>query len=154
MEPIRNAISIMRFSSGSDVLFDDFQRLLARWNRERLSPQLPDEAWPHALERYQRMLRLEGEFMETLRSEVADEAALAPTEAGDFLAWFEGLRKTGPGQGDPLFPWLASHASKEELRWFFEQEAAGEAGFDDLVEMTQVKQYGRESWRERECRYG
>src|SRR3546814_974486 len=71
--------------------------------------------------------------METLRSEVADEAALAPTEAGDFLAWFEGLRETGPGQGDPLFPWLASHASKEELRWFFEQEAAGEAGFDDLV---------------------
>src|SRR3546814_2555234 len=85
------------------------------------------------------MLRLEGEFMETLRSEVADEAALAPTEAGDFLAWFEGLRETGPGQGDPLFPWLASHASKEELRWFFEQEAAGEAGFDDLVAMTQVK---------------
>lgn len=77
--------------------------------------------------------------METLRSEVADEAALAPTEAGDFLAWFEGLRETGPGQGDPLFPWLASHASKEELRWFFEQEAAGEAGFDDLVAMTQVK---------------
>src|SRR3546814_10024801 len=75
----------------------------------------------------------------TLRSEVADEAALAPTEAGDFLAWFEGLRETGPGQGDPLFPWLASHASKEELRWFFEQEAAGEAGFDDLVAMTQVK---------------
>src|SRR3546814_13452885 len=77
--------------------------------------------------------------METLRAEVADEAALAPTEAGDFLAWFEGLRETGPGQGDPLFPWLASHASKEELRWFFEQEAAGEAGFDDLVAMTQVK---------------
>ena len=25
------------------------------------------------------------------------------------------------------------------MRWFFEQEAAGEAGFDDLVAMTQVK---------------
>src|SRR3546814_3700260 len=108
MEPIMNAISIMRSSSGSDVLCDDFQRLLARWNRKRLSPQLPDDAWPYTLERDQRMLRLEGEFMETLRSEVADEAALAPTEAGDFLAWFEGLRETGPGQGDPLFPWLAS----------------------------------------------
>src|SRR3546814_10341491 len=83
MEPIMNAISIMRSSSGSDVLCDDFQRLLARWNRKRLSPQLPDDAWPYTLERDQRMLRLEGEFMETLRSEVADEAALAPTEAGD-----------------------------------------------------------------------
>src|SRR3546814_5928397 len=82
MEPIMNAISIMRSSSGSDVLCDDFQRLLARWNRKRLSPQLPDDAWPYTLERDQRMLRLEGEFMETLRSEVADEAALAPTEIG------------------------------------------------------------------------
>ena len=27
----------------------------------------------------------------------------------------------------------------EEMRWFVEQEAAGEAGFDDLVAMAQVK---------------
>src|SRR3546814_15725419 len=99
MEPIMNAISIMRSSSGSDVLCDDFQRLLARWNRKRLSPQLPDDAWPYTLERDQRMLRLEGEFMETFRSEVADEEALAPTEAGEFIAWFEGIRDTGSGQG-------------------------------------------------------
>ena len=38
-----------------------------------------------------------------------------------------------------MFPWLAEQASGTELRWFFEQEAAGEAGFDDLVAMTQVK---------------
>jgi hypothetical protein len=55
------------------------------------------------------------------------------------VAWFERLKECGPGQGDPLFPWLAEHASRDELRWFFEQEAAGEAGFDDLVALTQVK---------------
>src|SRR3712207_8864291 len=38
-----------------------------------------------------------------------------------------------------FFPWIAEEASLEEMRWFLEQEAAGEAGFDDLVAMTQVK---------------
>lgn len=38
-----------------------------------------------------------------------------------------------------MFPWLAERATRDELRWFFEQEAAGEAGFDDLVAYTQIK---------------
>ena len=49
------------------------------------------------------------------------------------------LQSTVAGQGDPLFPWLAEKAGADQLRWFFEQEAAGEAGFDDLVAYTQVK---------------
>jgi hypothetical protein len=55
------------------------------------------------------------------------------------VAWFEALKENGPGQGDALFPWLAEQATLEEMRWFVEQEAAGEAGFDDLVAMAQVK---------------
>ena len=55
------------------------------------------------------------------------------------MAWFEALQVTGPGQDDALFPWLSADATMEELRWFLRQEAAGEAGFDDLVAMTQVK---------------
>ncbi len=85
------------------------------------------------------MLRLEGGLLEELRAEIAAEAALAPTDADGFIAWFEDLKQIGAGQGDLLFPWLADTASRDELRWFFEQEAAGEAGFDDLVAMTQVK---------------
>jgi hypothetical protein len=42
-------------------------------------------------------------------------------------------------QGDALFPWLAEAAHRDQIRWFLEQEAAGEAGFDDLVALTQVK---------------
>jgi hypothetical protein len=85
------------------------------------------------------MLRLEGGFLEELRAEVVAEAARAPGDADGFVAWFEQLKQTGPGQSDPLFPWLAEEASKDELRWFLQQEAAGEAGFDDLTALTQVK---------------
>lgn len=38
-----------------------------------------------------------------------------------------------------LFPWLAQSASFSQMKWFLAQEVAGEAGFDDLVAMTQVK---------------
>jgi hypothetical protein len=38
-----------------------------------------------------------------------------------------------------LFPWLAQRASLSQMKWFLEQELAGEAGFDDLVALAQVK---------------
>jgi hypothetical protein len=120
-------------------LTDSFQRGLAHWNRERLQPGFPEDDWQKVMERDLRMARLEGGFVEELRAEIADAAAAAPTDADGFIAWFEDLKEMGPGQGDPLFPWLAEEASEEQLKWFFEQEAAGEAGFDDLVAMTQVK---------------
>lgn len=123
----------------SQFLTDSFQRGLTHWNRERLAPRLPDADWHQRLDRDMRMLRLERGFIEELRAEVADEAAAAPRDPDAFVAWFEQLKDTGPGQSDPLFPWLAEDASRDELRWFFEQEAAGEAGFDDLVAYTQVK---------------
>lgn len=126
-------------SQRSQFLTDSFQRGLAHWNRERLQPGFPGEAWQRELERDLRMQRLEGAFLEGLRAEVVAEAAEAPTDADGFIDWFEGLKETGPGQGDPLFPWLAEEADVDQFRWFFEQEAAGEAGFDDLVAMTQVK---------------
>ena len=49
------------------------------------------------------------------------------------------LREHGPGQGDPLFPWLEHSCDLEQMKWFLEQEVSGEAGFDDLVALTQVK---------------
>jgi hypothetical protein len=123
----------------SQFLTDSFQRGLAHWNRERLAPGFPTADWQKTLERDLRMTRLEGGFLEELRGEIVEQAASVPTDPDGFIAWFETLQQTGPGQGDPLFPWLADEASPEQLKWFFEQEAAGEAGFDDLVAMTQVK---------------
>jgi hypothetical protein len=126
-------------ASGSQFLTDSFQRGLAHWNHERLSPAFPKKDWQTTLDRDARMLRLEGAFLESLRAEIIDEAAKAPTDPDGFIAWFEALQENGPGQGDPLFPWIAEEATREQLTWFLDQEAAGEAGFDDLVAYTQVK---------------
>ena len=123
----------------SQFLTDSFQRGLAYWNRLRLAPQFTDDDWQKSPDRDVRMMRLEGGFVEELRAEIRDEAARVPVDPEGFLAWFEALRQVWPGQGDPLFPWLADEATCDELCWFFEQEAAGEAGFDDLVAYTQVK---------------
>jgi hypothetical protein len=128
-----------RCSPFPDLLDDTEQRALARWNRDRLAPAFPGPDWELRLAREQQMLRREGAFLEALRAEIVDEARAVPTDVDGFIAWFEALKDNGPGQGDPLFPWLAEEAGLEDLRWFLRQEAAGEAGFDDLVAYTQVK---------------
>ena len=127
------------FERRSQFLNDDFQQQLARWNRDRLAPAFPADDWQAVIGRDATMQRLEGGFLEELRAEIADRAAEAPADADRFIAWFEDLKQTGPGQGDRLFPWLAEQATRDDLRWFLQQEAAGEAGFDDLVAMTQIK---------------
>lgn len=118
----------------SQFLQQDFQEKLSHWNRRRLAPQFPEE-WRDD----QAMLRLEHGFIEELRQHISARAAHAPTDPDGFVAWFEQLKEDGPGQHDPLFPWLAERANRDELRWFLTQEAAGEAGFDDLVALTQIK---------------
>ncbi|HEX8840445.1 MAG TPA: iron-containing redox enzyme family protein, partial [Sphingomicrobium sp.] len=127
------------YRASDDLLTDGVQQQLARWNRERLSPRLPDADWRFTMDRDQQMLAIEGQFIDLLRDEVADEAADVPTDAHRFIAWFEELKQSGPGQGDPLFPWLAERATLDQMRWYLRQEAAGEAGFDDLTAYTQVK---------------
>jgi hypothetical protein len=109
---------------------------LALFAQRRLRPSFPDV--PRHDDDPQ-LQALEAAFLEDERAAVADEAAKAPAEPRAFVAWFEGLREQGPGQGDPLFPWLAAHATLPQLRWFLAQEVAGEAGFDDLVALTQVR---------------
>ncbi|MBA2635474.1 MAG: iron-containing redox enzyme family protein [Sphingomonas sp.] len=125
--------------TGSDLLGDEVQRRLARWNHDRLAPRLPDHDWSGTIERDQSMLELQGRFLDLLRAEVREAAAAAPDEPDAFIAWFEALQDSGPGQSDPLFPWLAERSSGEQMRWYLGQEAAGEAGFDDLTAYTQVK---------------
>jgi hypothetical protein len=51
----------------SQFLTNSFQRGLAHWNRERLAPGFPQTDRAQQLDRDQRMLRLEGGFLETLK---------------------------------------------------------------------------------------
>ena len=118
---------------------DAFQQKLTHWNRLRLRPGRGEGSWRAQLADEQLFRPLELTWLERERRAVHIKAREAPREAAAFVAWFAALQATGPGQGDPLFDYLALTASREELRWFIEQEVAGEAGFDDLVAMTQVK---------------
>jgi len=125
--------------AGSQFLTDAFQQRLARWNRARLAPAYPTADWQQRLTDDLVMLRLEGGFIEELRAQIAAAAAGAPNDADGFVGWFTALEANGPGQHHRLHDWLATTATLDELRWFLRQEAAGEAGFDDLVALTQVK---------------
>ena len=126
-------------TSEPDYCSDDVQQRLARWNRDRLCPRLPDADWRARLEADSELLVLEGQFLDQLRAEVADAATSVPTDPESFVAWFESLQHGGPGQNDPLFRWIAEEATLDQIRWYLRQEAAGEAGFDDLTALTQVR---------------
>jgi hypothetical protein len=119
--------------------FESFQTELAKYNSRQLQPAFPTGAWRDELDEYARVSRAEGEYIEAVRREISALVVNVPSNVNDFIDWFEELKNTGPGQGDPLFPWLAETASREDMLWFLTQEVAGEAGFDDLLAMTQVK---------------
>ena len=112
---------------------------LAAFNDLRFNPAVPGPEWEAEIRDMAALAIEEGRFLESARAKVSERAAAAPTDADGFVAWYEALCATGPGQGDPLFPWLAETASLDEMRWFLTQEVAGEAGFDDLTALTQVK---------------
>src|SRR5205085_8508675 len=109
---------------------------LALFAQRRLRTAFPD-APHHAADA--RLMAMEAAFVEEERAAVAAEPISAPGDPDGFVAWVEELKQNGPGQGDPLFPWLAGSATLAQMRWFLAQEVAGEAGFDDLVALTQVK---------------
>lgn len=118
---------------------DRWQRRLAAFNADRFTPRLPHGGWEQKVAEQAALLVEEGRWLETKRAEVSVRAAGAPLDPDGFVRWFERLENEGPGQNDPLFPWLAEHATMAEMRWFLQQEVAGEAGFEDLTAVTQVR---------------
>ncbi len=118
---------------------DTLHRLLAASHAQRLNPKLDSPNFEADLQREIAVRRQERELVERERADVAHALRDIPRDAAAFLTWFEALKVNGPGQNDPLFPWLAEHADHRQMCWFLQQELAGEAGFDDLVALTQVK---------------
>jgi hypothetical protein len=118
---------------------DEVQRRLAAFNTKRFAPSLPETNWRDDLCAFVDGATLEGEFLDAERERVRSRATRVPVDPDGFVAWFEELQQIGPGQNDPLFPWLAESASMAEMKWFLTQEIAGEAGFEDLTALTQVR---------------
>ncbi len=117
--------------------FEQAQRALALFNRERLTPVYNEqEGWRARKAVHE---AIEDAFVCSARNHIRNLISDVPTNAIEFVNWFESLREKGPGQGDPLFPWLAETATHAQMRWFLAQEVAGEAGFEDLLSLTQVK---------------
>ena len=116
-----------------------FHRGLAAFNRKRLTPTLDAMSWRSELDDERAWRIAEADFIAVERASVSSRASLAPCDVQGFVTWFEGLEAGGPGQHDALFTWLAEEAPAQAMIWFLTQEVAGEAGFDDLVAMTQVK---------------
>jgi hypothetical protein len=112
---------------------------LLHFNEWRLRPTIGTEDFRADIDKELRLRLVEDDFVVACRREIEPLLDGMPTDADGFIEWFLRLRQTGPGQHDPLFPWLAEKATIEQLRWFLTQEVAGEAGFDDLVAMTQIK---------------
>ncbi len=112
---------------------------LAQFNRERLNPGFPSENWRKDLDTEVEYRVLERGVLESERQLIRAQAISAPRGTEEFIRWFEDLKSTGPGQKSSLFDWLAKEADKEQMRWFIRQEVAGEAGFEDLTALTQVK---------------
>jgi hypothetical protein len=118
---------------------DTFHQQLAHFNEARIAAAMPSTRWLANLETELDYRVGEGHYLESLRLQVAP---LLPARAGNtdsFTQWFESLAINGPGQQHDLFDWLAHSATMAQMRWFLTQEAAGEAGFEDLLAYTQVK---------------
>jgi hypothetical protein len=121
--------------NGDSVL----HRSLKASHAQRLNPALDPFDFEADLRREMEVRRVEREFVESERAAVAPALRAVPRRPAPFVEWFEALKETGPGQNDPLFPWLAERAEHRQMCWFLRQELAGEASFDDLVALTQLK---------------
>lgn len=119
--------------------FATFQRELTKYNHWRFDGGFPAAGWRDDIALQSRVMIAEGEFLEAVRNAIRPLARNIPAEPQAFVRWYEQLKIDGPGQGDTLFPWLATVATQQQMQWFLMQEVAGEAGFEDLLAITQVK---------------
>jgi hypothetical protein len=111
-------------------------RKLAAFNRSRLCPAMlcPDDDEAHRAAKCEHEARLvECAFVEHEQRRVQALVERAPKHPLGFMRWFQALEHEGPGQGDPLFSWLANVATNIEMQWFLSQEATGEVCWESLA---------------------
>ena len=123
----------------SDIDSDQFHRSLAHFNAKRTAVGIPGMDWEQALEIEFKFRHAEIAYLEQQRKAVAFLLPSQYLDADQFLDWFASLDHIGPGQQHFVFGWLAENSSIGDMRWVLRQEAAGEAGFEDLLAYTQIR---------------
>ena len=136
--PLSESEALGRERSGFEQS-KSFHLKLASFNWNRLNPGEPSDDWQIEVMSNAAQQISEGTFLKQERDKIRSLASLAPTNVHGFLEWFQSQKELGPGQFDPLFDWLETEANYEQMAWFIQQEFVGEAGFDDLVALTQLK---------------
>jgi len=123
---------------GSEKSLNEFHKLLATINQDKFCLQKPLNA---DQELHLDILRtqLDKSWLTSQKTRIQECLATAPENSEAFIAWLESLLNSGYGQNHSLFDYLESNASRADFEFFMTQELATEAGFDDLVAMTQVQ---------------
>lgn len=129
---------IQSVNDSQEDSFNTFHRMLAHLNNIRLSPNSAHTALQEvALD--QLCTLLEEIWLQLQQNKIKPYLEVVPTEVNAFIEWIESLQTLFSGDKHSLFLYLAERANLTEMRYFIHQEAASEAGFDDLLSMVQIK---------------
>lgn len=127
-----------QFVRSPERRLEPLHRRLAEFNRLRLKPSFDVVDWQQQLRQDTEMRVLEGHFIESERVQVQEAASKVPTQPREFAGWLESLRAASAAQSEPLFQWLAQHATRTDVSWLLAQELSGEDNLEDLLALTQV----------------
>jgi Iron-containing redox enzyme len=127
-----------RYAQQQERHGEPLQRRLADFNRLRHAPCLVDDAHQH-LRQEQEARALEGHFVDGERDKIKAAAAAAPTQPGELIDWFDGLREVSAHQSQAFYQWLAELADRDAVAWLLTQEMAGGEALEDLLALTQLQ---------------
>jgi hypothetical protein len=111
---------------------------LAEFNRLRLKPSFDVVDWRQQLRQDTELRVLEGHFIESERTQVHEAASKVPTQPREFTGWLDSLRQASAAQSEPLFQWIAEHATHSDMSWLLAQELSGDDNLEDLLALAQV----------------
>src|SRR5688572_23922383 len=103
----------------------EFHHLLAILNKQRLSLRVARSPQADLLLN-SICTYMEIEWINRERQRISPLLSSVPDDEEGFIQWFERLQQNGPGQGHPLFDYLAEQATRAELRYFLLQEMGTE----------------------------
>jgi len=127
-----------QFVRSPDRRLEPLHRRLAEFNRLRLKPSFDVIDWQQQLRQDTELRVLEGHFIESERAQVQEAASKIPTQPREFTGWLDSLREASAAQSEPLFQWLAEHATRSDINWFIAQELSGDDNLEDLLALAQV----------------